>query len=183
MLRRAFLALYFAVSLGAQGFPVPRKAAEFVIHSIDGRNLPLSDFTGKVVLLNFIHTTCPHCQQLSTLMNRLYAEYGVQGFQPIAIAWNDHAETLATEFAKAFRLTYPIGFSDRPTVLGYLGIAMMDQRTVVPQMVWIDRKSVVRAQTPSIGDENMMTEPYYRQMITTLLAEPPPARRSSANSK
>jgi hypothetical protein len=68
-------------------------------------------------------------------------------------------------------------------VLGFLGIALMDQRTVVPQMAWIDRKGMVRAQTPSIGDENMMTEAYYRQMITTLVAEPPPARRSALNPK
>jgi thiol-disulfide isomerase/thioredoxin len=182
MLRCAFLVLSCAVSLGAQGLPVPRKAPELVIHSLDGHNLPLSAFSGKVVLLNFIHTTCPHCQQLSILMNQLYAKYGAQGFLPVAIAWNDNAESLAPQFAKAYRLAYPVGYSDRPSVLGYLGIAMMDQRTVVPQMVWIDRKGIIRAQTPSIGDENMMTEAYYRQMITTLLAEPPP-HRSTTSSK
>jgi peroxiredoxin len=178
---RVLLALSFAASLGAQGLPVPRKAPEFVIHSIDGQKLPLSAYSGKVVLLNFIHTTCPHCQQLSAVMNQLYAEYGAQGFLPVAIAWNDNAESLAPQFAKAYRLAYPVGCSDRPTVLGFLGIALMDQRTVVPQMVWIDRKGLVRAQTPSIGDENMMTDAYYRQMITSLLAEP--ARRSAASSK
>jgi peroxiredoxin len=183
MLRRVLLALSFAVALSAQGLPVPRKAPEFVIHSIDGQKLLLSAYSGKVVLLNFIHTTCPHCQQLSMLMNQLYAEYGAQGFLPVAIAWNDNAESLAPQFAKAYRLAYPVGCSDRPTVLGFLGIALMDQRTVVPQMAWIDRKGMVRAQTPSIGDENMMTEAYYRQMITTLLAEPPPARRSALNPK
>lgn len=183
MLRRAILAFSLAASLGAQGLPAPRKAAEFVIHSIDGRNLSLSGYAGKVVLLSFIHTTCPHCQQLSALMNQLYAEYGAQGFQPIAIAWNENAESLAPQFAKAYRLAYPVGCSDRSTVLGYLGIALMDQRTVVPQMVWIDRKGMVRAQTPSIGDENMLTEQYYRQTITTLLAEPGPARRPPASSR
>jgi peroxiredoxin len=183
MLCRALLALSLAVPLSAQGLPVPRKAPEFVIHSIDGQKVPLSAYSGRVVSLNFIHTTCPHCQQLSAVMNQLYAEFGPQGFLPVAIAWNDSAESLAAQFAKAYRLAYPVGYSDRSTVLGFLGIALMDQRTVVPQMVWIDRKGIVRAQTPSIGDENMMTEPYYRQMITTLLAEPPPARRSAANPK
>ncbi len=178
---RGGLALVFIVALGAQTLPVPRKASEFVIASIDGQKLPLSGYRGKVVALSFIHTTCPHCQQLCTTMNQLNAEYGAQGFQPVAIAWNDNAQSLAQQFAKAFQLTYPVGYADRPTVLGYLGISMLDQHLVVPQMIWIDRKGVVRAQTPVAGDHNLLTESYYRQMITTLLAEPGP--RAVVNSK
>ena len=190
MFLRALFTLSFVVSLSAQTLPVPRKASEFAIQSVDGQKLLLSGYKGKVVVLNFIHTTCPHCQQLSMTMNQLYAEYGAQGFQPIAIAWNDNAQSLAPEFGKAFRLSYTLGYSDRPTVLGYLGVSMLDQRSVVPQMIWIDRKGMVRAQTPSAGDMSMLTETYYRQMITTLLAEPAtestsgkPARRPAANSK
>jgi peroxiredoxin len=175
MFHRAFLTLAFITSLGAQPLPVPRKAAEFVISSIDGQKLPLSGYRGKVVVVSFIHTTCPHCQQLCTTMNQLNAEYSAQGFQPIAIAWNDRAQTLAPEFAKVFRLNYPLGYSDRPTVLGYLGISMLDQRLVVPQMIWIDRKGVIRAQTPVAGDHDMLTDSYFRQTITTLLAEPGPS--------
>src|SRR5258708_36277888 len=64
MLRRALFAFSIAASLGAQGLPVPRKAAEFVVHSSDGRSRPLSGYAGKVVLLSCIHTTWPHCQQM-----------------------------------------------------------------------------------------------------------------------
>lgn len=180
MLRRTLLALVPTIWISAQTLPVPRKAVDFAISSVNGQKLALSSYRGKVVLLSFIHTTCPHCQQLCALMNSLNAEYGPQGFQPIAIAWNDKAEALAAAFARDFRLNYPLGVSDRPTVLGYLGISMLDQHLVVPQMVWIDRKGVVRAQTPAEGDHNMMTDAYYRQMITTLLAEPGP--RPAANT-
>jgi hypothetical protein len=66
----------------------------------------------------------------------------------------------------------------------------LDQRSVVPQMMWIDRKGMVRAQTPAAGDMSMLTETYYRQTIATLLAEPATesmsgkqARRPAASSK
>ena len=163
-----------AATLGAQSLPVPRKAAEFEIHAVDGRKLELSGFQGKVVLLAFIHTTCPHCQQLSVTMNQLYAQFGGQGFQPVAIAWNDNAENLALPFAKQYRLMYPVGYTDRRTALGYLGISLMDQLAVVPQMVWIDRKGTVRAQTPADGDLSMTTDDYIVHMAQTLLAEPVP---------
>jgi hypothetical protein len=47
------------------------------------------------------------------------------------------------------------------------------ERYVVPQIVWIDRKGIIRSQTsPLTGDEQLRTEPYWRSMIETLLKEP-----------
>jgi hypothetical protein len=52
---------------------------------------------------------------------------------------------------------------------------------VVPQIVWIDRKGVIRSQTPSLGDSKLLTEDYWREMIETLLKEPADAsKRHSA---
>jgi peroxiredoxin len=179
MFSRVIGAVLVAAMAVGQTLPAPHKAAEFDIHAADGRTIELSGFQGKVVLLAFIHTTCPHCQQLCQTMNQLYAQYGAQGFQPVAIAWNDNAEGLAPQFAREFHLMYPVGATDRRTALGYLGISLMDQLAVVPQMVWIDRKGMVRAQTPADGDLNMTTEAYIQKMTTTLLAEPAPPHRPS----
>jgi peroxiredoxin len=172
MVSRAFLALCFAPFLAAQALPVPRKAADFTVQMPDGKKVDLNSYKGKVVVLNFIFTTCIHCQQMSGEMNQLFAQYGSQGFQPLAVAWNEDAKSLVPQFVKDFKITYPVGYSDRAGAFAYLGMSFMDQRTVVPQMVWIDRKGIVRAQTPPEGDPNMLTEGYFRKMITTLLAEP-----------
>lgn len=152
--------------------PVPRKAPDLTIQLPDGHKLQLDSYRGKVVVLNFIFTTCVHCQQMSGEMNQLYAQYGPAGFQPLAVAWNDDAKGLVPQFVKELKITYPVGYSDRAGVFAYLGISFMDQRTVVPQMVWIDRKGVIRAQTPPEGDVNMLSMEYYTKMIKTLLAEP-----------
>ncbi len=172
MSRRLSIALCFILAAGTQSLPVPRPAAPLTIDFPDGRKQPLSAYRGKVVALCFIHTTCPHCQELSGEMGRLYAQYGAQGFQPLLIAWNDGAKVLLPDFVKTYHVTFPAGYSDRQKVLAYLGISVMDTRLVVPQMLWIDRKGVVRAQTPSVGDENMLTDAYFRKTIANLLAEP-----------
>ena len=65
---------------------------------------------------------------------------------------------------------YPIGFATRDAVLDYLMMSP-EVRSVVPQIVWIDRKGVIRSQTPPIGDEKMLTEKYWREMIETLIGE------------
>ena len=175
MLRRALILLPIIGVLAAQSpLPVPRKASEFLITMPDGRTQSVLSLKGHVVVLCFIHTTCPHCQSLTRLMDQYYRQYSNQGFLPVAIAWNEGARELVPQFVKQFDLYMPVAYSDRAAVLGYLGISMMDQRLVVPQMVWIDRKGMVRAQTPAKGDLAMLNEQYYHKMISTLLAEPGP---------
>lgn len=49
---------------------VPRKAPELVVQLPEGGQKLLSDYRGKVVCVEFLFTTCPHCQhssQVSTL--------------------------------------------------------------------------------------------------------------------
>src|SRR5579884_667864 len=150
--------------------PVPRKAPDFTFDLPNGQKISLSSYKGKVVLLDFVFTTCPHCQHSCSIINQLYAQYGPQGFQPLAVAWNEEAKGLVPGFVSMLGLNFPVGYTDRAGALGYLGISMME-RSVVPQMIWIDRKGVIRAQTPATGDESMLTEAFYRQEITTLLAE------------
>src|SRR4051794_19355757 len=77
---------------------VPRRAPEFVIQMPAGGQLLLSQYKGKVIVLEFGQTTCPHCQASSRLLNQLYVEYGSKGFQPLFVGFNDMANMLITDF-------------------------------------------------------------------------------------
>ena len=168
-----------ALCLPVQAAEVGKPSPEFVIHFNDGSQKLLSSYRGKVVCLEFLHTTCPHCQHASQVFSQLYTEYGSRGFQPIGVAWNDMASMLVPDFIRDFKVNYPVGFANRDDVLTYLGFSIMD-RTVVPQLVWIDRKGIVQSQTPAIGDDTMLKEPYWRQMIDKLIKEPGPAASHKA---
>lgn len=157
-------------ALQAETPSVPRKAPEFVLN-FPGQQKLLSSYRGKVVALLFIHTTCPHCQQASGVFSRLNTEYGSRGFQPIDVAWNEMANILIGDFVKNFGVNYPVAYATRDSVLEYLGISPI-VRSVVPQILWIDRKGMIRSQTPPLGDEKMLTEKYWREMIETLINEP-----------
>ena len=88
MIRLALAALFLVAS--GQAATIPRPTPEFVIKTSTGTAL-LSQLRGKVVLLAFIHTTCPHCQNSVGLMSQLQSEYGSRGFQAIASAFNELA--------------------------------------------------------------------------------------------
>jgi peroxiredoxin len=142
--------------------------------------VPLSSFHGKVVALLFVFTTCPHCQHASEVFSKLYGEYGSRGFQPVAVAFNSMANLYVRDFVKEHNVSFPVGFDTPENVLSYLNFSVMD-RYVVPQIVWIDRKGSIRSETPPLGDEKLLQEPYWRNMIETLLKEPAePARKTAA---
>jgi peroxiredoxin len=171
-IRVAAAAVACSFALQAEIPPVPRPAPDFVIKYTDGNQVPLSSFKGKVVAVTFIFTTCIHCQHASQAFSKLYTEYGPRGFQPVGVAINDMANLFVDEFVKNFGITYRVGYSPLSPVLDFLGISVME-RYVVPQIVWIDRKGIIRSQTSAVtGDEQMRTEPYWRSMIETLLKEP-----------
>ena len=171
-IRVAAAAMACTFALHAEIPPAPRPAPEFTIRYADGNHVPLSSFKGKVVALTFIFTTCIHCQHASQAFSKLYTEYGPRGFQPVGVAINDMANLFVDDFMKNYGVNYKVGFSPLDPVLAFLGISPME-RYVVPQIVWIDRKGIIRSQTsPMTGDEQMRTEAYWRSMIETLLKEP-----------
>lgn len=171
-MRVAAAAMACTFILPAEIPPAPRPAPEFTIKYADGNQVPLSSFKGKVVALTFIFTTCIHCQHASQAFSKLYTEYGPRGFQPVGVAINEMANLFVDDFMKNYGINYKVGYSPLEPVLAFLGISPME-RYVVPQIVWIDRKGMIRSQTSALtGDEQMRTEAYWRSMIETLLKEP-----------
>jgi peroxiredoxin len=170
-----FLALSFvSVSLSAQP-AMPRKAAEFAIVDPSGSQTLLSSYKGKVVALAFIFTTCPHCQAECGVLTKLQGELGSKGFQPLAVAFNDNAGMLLNEFVKTFHPGFPVGYAARPTVVNYLGLSdNPNDRWSVPQMVLIDRKGMIVAQSLPGGSADLQEENSLRIKITELLGSGAP---------
>jgi thiol-disulfide isomerase/thioredoxin len=170
---RRFLSAAVLVSLATAAFampPLPRKSPEFTITEGPAHDELLSKYRGKVVVLAFVHTTCIHCQQYSAMVNVLQRDLGPRGFQAIDVAWNQNAEQLVPNFVKQLGLTFPVGYSTWDPIMSFLGFTVMD-RPVVPLIVVIDKKGMIRAQSPPDGDANLQDEVKLRAMVETLLNE------------
>jgi peroxiredoxin len=180
---RTLLALALgAISLSAGEYKVPRSSPEFVINYPGNKQDLLSRYKGKVVVLSFIFTTCPHCQRECQLLSKLYTELGPKGFQPLAVAVNPMAVMLVPDFIRDFHVNFPVGASDPAPALSFLHIEPTE-RWVVPQVALIDRKGNIRAQTPFNGDEKLQEENNLRQLIEGLLKEGSAATRTKVTKK
>ena len=160
---------FAAYSVAVDAAPL-RKASELAF-SVPGQGQKqLSDYRGKVVALEFIFTTCPHCQAASKLMTKLQQEYGSRGLQVIDVAINPNADLLVENFAKDFQVNFPVGWTTAQQMQTFMGFS--DARYVVPQLVLIDRKGYIHYQTPALsGDDwaKLMSEQAIRQHIEELL--------------
>ena len=171
------------------GASIPRPSPEFAVKLPTGRQVLLSSYRGKVVVLMFISTDCTHCQDTCrVIMEKLQKEYGSQDFQTLAVAFNPMGMMLVPDFVKKTGVTFPVGADTVESVYAYLGLSTT-LRTWVPIMVFVDRKGIIRLQY--FGDDEGFTsnpEKRIRSAIEPLLKEPargaaPAPRTSTAGKK
>jgi thiol-disulfide isomerase/thioredoxin len=166
----AWAALVLVAVVPVIAAQIPRKAPELVIGMPDGKDKLLSSYRGKVVALEVMLTTCPHCQTTARMMTKLHQELGPRGFQPISVAIDPMGKMLVTDFAKQFQVSYPVGYLDRDVAVNFLQHPVM-MRMLVPYLVFIDREGNIRAQYPGGDDFFREEEKNVRDMVNKLLNE------------
>jgi thiol-disulfide isomerase/thioredoxin len=147
-----------------------RKAPDLTFNLPGKGPQQLSDYRGKVVALEFIFTTCPHCQAASKVMTKFQEEFAARGFQAIDVAVNANADLLVENFSRDFKVGFPVGWVSQEQMTTFMGFT--DGRFVVPQLALIDRKGVIHYQTPAKEDDNwdkQMTDEAIRAHIEELL--------------
>jgi peroxiredoxin len=116
------------------GAPAP----EFTLKTVDGQSVSLSDYRGKVVLLNFWATWCEPCKLEMPAFDQAQQSVGPQGFQVLAVNF-DEAQSDVQAFQEELELTFPLLLDPGAVVqrvyrvLGY------------PTSYWIDAQGMVAA--------------------------------------
>ncbi|MBI3898170.1 MAG: redoxin domain-containing protein [Gammaproteobacteria bacterium] len=80
--------------------------SDFALPDIDGYSHHLSEWRGKVVLLNFWASWCAPCRDEIPLLKNMQTRYAAQGLQIVGIAIDD--EEAVTEFQEKIHFNYPI---------------------------------------------------------------------------
>ena len=101
----------------------PRPAPDFSLPDMDGTIHKLSDYSGKVVMLNFWATWCPPCRRELPSMERLYLDLKGKPFQVLAC---DQQEDGDTVFAFTGQLdpapTFPVLLDSKSAVSKAYGV-------------------------------------------------------------
>jgi thiol-disulfide isomerase/thioredoxin len=88
------------------------KAPQLELKDLNGRTVRLSDYQGKVVLINFWATWCPPCRAEMPDLVRLQREHG-EDLQIIGITYPPESKTRVRRFARNLKVNYPIVLGTR----------------------------------------------------------------------
>lgn len=94
---------------GGAACPAEAKAANlnFTMKDMNGRDVTLADYRGKVILLDFWATWCGPCKYEIPGFVELQEKYGQDGLQVLGVSVDDTVEKLQ-RFAKEFKMNYPV---------------------------------------------------------------------------
>jgi thiol-disulfide isomerase/thioredoxin len=158
-LRRIVFVLLLLTILPSPGFSqTGQKAPQLALKDLRGRTVRLSDYKGKVVLLNFWATWCPPCRAEMPDLVKWQREYRSKGLQVIGIAYPPTELGDVRRFTRGIRVNYPILLGAKETR------ALFDPGETMPITVVIDREGNVRERI-----EGILLDEEFEQKIKPLL--------------
>jgi peroxiredoxin len=168
---RALIIATFTLAAGSLwAAEIPRQAPDFAIQLTNGKQVKVSDYRGKVLGLTFILTTCPHCQKTTQLWDNMYPELAPKGLAVVEAAINENPDI--PSFISQFKVPFPVGTAGVLAALDFMEWPK-DKRPLVPFLVFIDRKGVIRAQYTGVDEAffDAQQEQHMRDEVEKLLSE------------
>ena len=133
-------------------------APDFTLPTIDGKQLKLSDYRGKVVILDFWATWCPPCRKGIPDLIELKKKYGSKGLEVIGISLDTDTKAQVAGFAKTNGMNYPVVYGNQAVTQLYGGIE------AIPTTFVIDKKGKIVA-----NYQGLMPSSTYESHIKKLL--------------
>jgi thiol-disulfide isomerase/thioredoxin len=128
------LVALFSLVLGQGEKPAPN----LELKDVEGRALRLSDYKGRVVLLNFWATWCAPCRAEMPDLIKWQRGYKGKGLQVIGVTYPPEELTEVRKFIKSIKVNYPVALGEEQTK------ALFDKGETLPVTVVIDKKGMVR---------------------------------------
>ena len=117
----------------------PRRAPGFCLIDTAGQWQDLADSRGKIVLVEFMQTNCPHCISFSTVLNGLKLKYADK-LAILAIANPPDNPQTMLQFVKDHKLTYPLLLDQGQAAYSYVRSPSFD----LPGVFLIDANGMIR---------------------------------------
>ena len=144
MLRPLGLLLLCCSAAAASGELSNRLAPDFRLPDSKGGTLSLSDFKGRMLVVEFMSTTCPHCQKFAPVLNAVSARFKGR-VAVVGIATHpDNAETVA-QFVQTYKVGYPILLdTGHRAAMDYLKPSPPNFGFSIPHIFLVDQAGFIR---------------------------------------
>ena len=139
-MRTILITLLCSLTLAAGG--VGRRAPGFALPDLKLQFHDLADYRGKVLVLEFLKTDCPHCATLAGVLSQIPQKYGDKvAILAVANIKTDTPQNIQ-QFIMGHKLTYPIALDEGQMMFSY---ALSPEHIELPHVYVIDAAGIIRA--------------------------------------
>jgi|SRR5579871_517201 len=136
-MRTIIAALVCAAALCAAD--ASRRAPGFSLPDVRTQEHDLADYRGRVVILEFIQTTCPHCNAFANILNQVQQKYGERVAILSVVNPPDDLKSISTYIGN-HKITYPVLMDCGQVAYSYLRTPSFD----IPHVYLIDANGGIR---------------------------------------
>jgi thiol-disulfide isomerase/thioredoxin len=113
-----------------------KAAPDFILSSTSDKKIKLSDYRGKIVIVDFWATWCPPCRRGIPDLIEIQKEYG-QDVIIIGISVDTDTKGEVVPFIQQMGINYPIAYADAGVVQSYGGVES------IPTSFIIDKNGII----------------------------------------
>jgi len=89
----------------------PPVAPDFTLKDLNGSDVSLSDYEGKVLILNFWATWCPPCRAEIPDFIEVYSDYKSKGLEILGISVDQVSADQVRKFVERNEMNYPVAMA------------------------------------------------------------------------
>jgi cytochrome c biogenesis protein CcmG, thiol:disulfide interchange protein DsbE len=167
--RIAALCAIFSTTL----FAAPPAPVDFTLNNLEGRAVKLSDYRGKVVVLDFWAMWCAGCKEAFPKLNAIKAEFEPKGAVVLGVNLENAKPEKIAEFVEKARMAYTILLDPKGEPTKLFGIKG------VPTLVLVDAQGAV---AKVFRGMNKQTEKDIKAELEKMTAALPPAGAAASDS-
>ena len=146
--------------------PLPAVAMDTEMKGVNGELIKLSNYSGKVLLVNLWATWCGPCRNEIPELVRLHKEYQSRGVEMVGLTTEDPVASAQTvqEFVRHFKMDYQVGWAPRE-----VAVALMQGRGSIPQSLIVTRDGRIKKRF--VGFHPQETPPLLKKALEEALID------------
>jgi len=175
-MRFLFGLLIPAALLLASGELSGRRAPGFSLPDLHLQQHDPQDYRGKILLVDVIQTTCPHCAAFSEILEKVQSKYGDK-VAVLSIVNPPDTQTTVAHFVAEHKISVPVLFDCGQVTVSYLKVTPAKPSINVPHVFVIDGHGMIRNDFGyGFDTKNIFEGDGLSVEIDRLLAEPAAAK-------
>ena len=120
-------------SRGDTGEDLSKGAPDFRLPAVDGSMVSMSDYSGKVILVDFWATWCPPCNDMIPILSKLHKQYSDKGLVILGISLDQEGLGALGTFVYENMIPYKVVMGDNRISNSFGGVS------TIPTLYMVDR--------------------------------------------